>query len=589
MDMKKYFTLLVTLLLLFNATHAQSPAGNPSAAENQLLHHVSILASDSMGGRFPGTTYDRISAKYIRDQLQGYGLSLQQKNGYQFFAIQTFNPNRATSTFLVVNGKRLHYGNDYTALATSGNDSLCAPAVFVGYGRTSDSSGPDDYKNVSVKKKWAVMLAPDLTVKEVSSGELRQLDFSRIKGAIGHEAAGIILIANEAENRYIPMENQQQVLNLPIFILNGKSSGELLKGIGSIDEVAGMLDKGEKSLSQELQVDICGKAGKPYNEIETQNVIAILRGSDPRLADEYIVVGAHYDHLGVGGKEANSRMPDTVAVHNGADDNASGVAVMLEIAREMASQKKQLKRSVVFAAFGAEEMGLVGSQRFLDSAAVPVQNIKAMVNLDMVGRMVDNKLEISGTKTSQQGEAILKELNADSSLTLSLSPDGFGPSDHASFYSKNIPVFFLTTGIHQDYHTPFDDVDKLNLTGMKQVTDYAYRLIYKLSTMDSSLTFSKSGSRMAPTNHGNKAKVKLGIMPDVSGSTGNGLKVIAVSDDKPAMQAGIQSGDIITSLGGVPVTNIYDYTEQLGKLEPSTVVEVKVLRNNKELTFVLKL
>ncbi|HOY73309.1 MAG TPA: PDZ domain-containing protein, partial [Tenuifilaceae bacterium] len=161
--------------------------------------------------------------------------------------------------------------------------------------------------------------------------------------------------------------------------------------------------------------------------------------------------------------------------------------------------------------------------------------------------------------------------------------------DHASFYSKNIPVFFFTTGIHQDYHTPFDDVDKLNLTGMAQVTDYAYRLIYKLSTMDSSLTFSKSGSRMVPTNHGNKVKVKLGIMPDVSGSTGNGLKVIAVSDDKPAMQAGIQSGDIITSLGGVPVTNIYDYTEQLGKLEPGITVEVKVLRNNQELTFTLKL
>ncbi|HPW25915.1 MAG TPA: M20/M25/M40 family metallo-hydrolase [Tenuifilaceae bacterium] len=587
--MKKYYTLLVILLLFLNATQSQPLTGTGSVANKQLLHHVSILASDSMGGRFPGTTYDRISAKYIRDQLQSYGLSFQQKNGYQFFAIQTFNPNRATSTFLVVNGKRLQYGNDYTALATSGNDSLCAKAVFVGYGRTGGSADPDDYKNVSVKKKWAVMLVPSLKVQDASSGELQQVDLSCINGAVGHEAAGIILIASEAENRFISMGSQQQTLNLPVFILNGKSSELILKSIGPADEVIGILERGGQNLSQDLPLTICGKAGKPYNEIETQNVVGVLRGSDPNLADEYIVVGAHYDHLGMGGKEANSRMPDTVAVHNGADDNASGVAVMLEIAREMASQKKQLKRSVVFAAFGAEEMGLVGSQRFLDSAVVPIPNIKAMVNLDMVGRMVDGKLEIGGTKTSMQAEAILNELNADSALAISLSPDGFGPSDHASFYSKNIPVFFFTTGIHQDYHTPFDDVDKLNLTGMAQVTDYAYRLIYKLSTMDSSLTFSKSGSRMAPTNHGNKVKVKLGIMPDVSGSTGNGLKVIAVSDDKPAMQAGIQTGDIITSLGGVPVTNIYDYTEQLGKLEPGITVEVKVLRNNQELTFALKL
>ncbi|HOW21163.1 MAG TPA: hypothetical protein PLH74_06340, partial [Tenuifilaceae bacterium] len=292
--MKKYYTLLVILLLFLNATQSQPLTGTGSVANKQLLHHVSILASDSMGGRFPGTTYDRISAKYIRDQLQSYGLSFQQKNGYQFFTIQTFNPNRATSTFLMVNGKRLQYGNDYTALATSGNDSLCAKAVFVGYGRTGGSADPDDYKNVSVKKKWAVMLVPSLKVQDASSGELQQVDLSCINGAVGHEAAGIILIASEAENRFISMGSQQQALNLPVFILNGKSSELILKSIGPADEVIGILERGGQNLSQDLPLTICGKAGKPYNEIETQNVVGVLRGSDPNLADEYIVVGAHY-------------------------------------------------------------------------------------------------------------------------------------------------------------------------------------------------------------------------------------------------------------------------------------------------------
>lgn len=579
----KKFTLLFISITLSISTYSQQIQSNIEITSAELLNHVSILASDSLQGRYPGTTYDKISAKYIKNQFSSFGLKLLANKGYQFFTIEKPSQKRFENTHLMIDGKRLTYGVDFTTLPSRGSDSLCASAVFVGLGNKTD------YKSVDVKRKWAVFFKDEFK-KDTSStnNELQLFDFSKIDIAKDQSAAGIIILDIDDKNN-ISLDNNAKDFGMPIFILKKESSIKLLKSIGDYESIVKQFQEGNITPSQNITSTICGKVGKSFEEINTQNVVAILKGSDSKFSDEYIVIGGHYDHLGMGGKNANSRMPDTLAVHNGADDNASGISSILEIAQKLASERKTIKRSVVFVAFGAEEMGLVGSQRFVESDIIPISNIKAMINLDMVGRLTENKLEISGTKTSVQSEQILKEANADSTLKLVLSPGGFGPSDHASFYAKNIPVFAITTGIHLDYHTPLDDVDKINAVGMQKVTDYTYRLAYKLVNMDSSLTFTKSGSRMMPSRSNSKMKVTLGIIPDVSGSTNNGLKAIGVTDDKPAAKAGMKNGDIIISIDGKPVTNINDYMERLGELKPQTTATVVVLRNNEKVTLTVNL
>jgi len=578
--MKKFTTLYLSIIISLSA-YSQQLIPNKEITTNELYYHVSILASDTLQGRYPGTTYDKIAAKYIKDQLTSYNLKLLGNKGYQFFTIEKPSQKRFENTHLMIDGKRLTYGIDYTTLPSRGSDSLCNNAIFVGYGNRND------YKNVDVKRKWAVFFKNDDTSK--NENEMELFDFRKIDIAKEQSAAGIIILDDDDKNNAISLENTTKDYGMPIFILNKKSSENLLKSLGDIPSVKQYIKSGNQNIYQKLPVTICGKVGKSFDEINTQNVVAMLRGSDPKMADEYIVIGGHYDHLGLGGKNANSRMPDTVAVHNGADDNASGISSILEIAQKFASERKNIKRSIVFIAFGAEEMGLVGSQRFVESDIIPVSNIKAMINLDMVGRLVENKLEISGTKTSVQSEQILNELNADSTFKLGLTPSGFGPSDHASFYAKNIPVFFITTGIHLDYHTPLDDIDKINAEGLQKVTDYTYRLAHKLANMDSSLTFTKSGSRMMPSRNSGKLKVTLGIIPDVSGSSTNGLKAIGVTDDKPAAKAGMKNGDVIVSINGKPVTNINDYMERLSELKSDTTVTVVVVRNNEKVALTVNL
>ncbi|MGE0078246.1 MAG: M20/M25/M40 family metallo-hydrolase [Bacteroidales bacterium] len=578
--MKKISLLLLSIILSFSC-YSQNSKSQNEITSSELYHHVSILASDSLQGRYPGTTYDKISAKYIKDNLSSYGLELLGNKGYQFFSIEKPSEKRFENTHLMIDGKRLTFGIDYTTLPSRGSDSLCANSVFVGLGNETD------YLNVNVKKKWAVFFKTEKNV-DSTNNEMPLMDFSKIEIAKGQSAAGIIILDNDGDNS-LTIDSKTKDYGMPIFILKKEASRNFLKNVGDIDSIKNHLLTNGVSLSQNSPITICGKVGKSFEEINTENVIALLKGSDPNLSDEYIVIGAHFDHLGLGGKNANSRMPDTIAVHNGADDNASGVAAMLEIAQKMVSEKLDIKRSIIFMAFGAEEMGIVGSQRFVDSDIIPVQKIKAMINLDMVGRLTNNKLEIGGTKTSEQSEGILKELNADSTFALKFSPGGFGPSDHAAFYAKNIPVFFITTGIHSDYHTPFDDVDKINANGMQKVAEYTYRLAYKISNLDSCLTFTKSGSRMMPGRNNPKFKVTLGIIPDVSGSENNGLKAIGVTEGRPAANAGMKNGDVIISINGKQVTNINDYMERLSELKSGTAATVVVLRNMEQITLTVNL
>ena len=566
--------LLVVLLFVSSTLFAQIKR-SAYITSNELLYHVSFLASDSLKGRQPGTVQDKIAAKYIRDEFREYGLTLLGKKGYQFFSFKNFNPEFEKKTSLTINGERLEFSRDFSAPTVNGSDSLCAEAIFVGKG---DSVAC--YENIKVRRKWAVIYYP------LGDSKYVYLNTKPIEIAKNQGAAGIIIVSNDTLSKYIDVDFRS-LPKLPIFILSPEASAKLIAPIGQPSAIAQQIAE-NRILSQPLGINVCGKVAKLYNSIETQNVVAMLRGTDPKLANEYIVIGAHYDHLGMG-EMGGSRNPGQLAVHNGADDNASGVVAMLEIAQKLASEQNKIKRSIVFVAFGAEEKGLIGSQRFVDSALIPVENIKAMINLDMVGRLRNRELEVHGSKTSLEADSILNALNSDSLFNLKLVPDGFGPSDHASFYSKNIPVFFIHTGLHEDYHTPNDDIALLNIDGMQNVSDYTYRLARELATMQKPLTFTKSSTRSISSSRSPKIKVKLGIMPDVSGASDEGLKVIGVTEGKPAEIAGIKVGDLIIAINQKSIKNIYDYTEALSTLEPGTKATVRVVRDKVEMELTVEL
>ena len=327
-------------------------------------------------------------------------------------------------------------------------------------------------------------------------------------------------------------------------------------------------------------------------ERTTHNIIAVLPGKDKQLKHEYIVVGSHYDHLGLGGQNSGSRRPDTLGVHPGADDNASGDAVVLELAKYF--KKERTKRSVIFAFFGAEEQGLIGSKNFLEwmkkddaqriNLPADKKGIVAMVNLDMVGRMRDNAMSVSGTGTSSEFKAMAEAAAEQTKLNISCTPDGYGPSDHASFVAQEIPVLFLTTGGHMEYHTPDDVPSTLNYDGMQQTLDFSKSLITQIANMPTTPDYISvpSTNKM---KHG-KFKVTLGLMPDVMGASRiPGLRADIVVAGKSAHNAGIRSGDIIQEIDGKPVTNMDDYMQRLSELEPDTTVPVKVLRNEEIITF----
>jgi len=328
----------------------------------------------------------------------------------------------------------------------------------------------------------------------------------------------------------------------------------------------------------------------------THNIIAVLPGKDKNLKHEYIVVGSHYDHLGMGGTGSGSRRPDTLAVHPGADDNASGDAVVLELAKHF--KKAGSPRSIIFAFFGAEEQGIVGSKKFVEwmkqddnrrkNLPDDIKGIVAMVNLDMVGRMRDNALSVSGTGTSTDFKTLAEQTADQTNLQITCTPDGYGPSDQASFVAADIPVFYLTTGGHMEYHTPADVPSTLNYDGMQQTLEFTQELVARLVNLPTAPDFINVPS--SNTQSHAQFKVTLGLMPDVTGASSKpGLRADIVVAGKPAHKAGMKSGDIIQEIDGKPVKDINEYMERLSELKAGTTIPVKVLRGEETIILQVQL
>ena len=324
--------------------------------------------------------------------------------------------------------------------------------------------------------------------------------------------------------------------------------------------------------------DFTNQQGK---KIKIPNVVGMIPGTT--LKDEYIVIGAHFDHLGYGGAHSGSLEMNSSAIHNGADDNASGIAGMLELASKLSSERKKIKRSLIFIAFNAEEQGIFGSKYFVKNSPVNTSNIITMINLDMIGRLNNLSLNISGTGTSPLFNNILDKISKKHYLNINKNPEGFGPSDHSSFYSNNIPVLFFFTGGHSDYHKPSDDWNKINSSGQKKIVDMIYDVVLEIDNNTKRPKFTEAGPKSMSSPGRVKLKVTFGFMPSYS-STGKGLGVDGVRTEGPAGKAGLVKGDIILEINGETIKDIYGYMEILEKLKPGESSEVKVLRNNNEIT-----
>ena len=322
---------------------------------------------------------------------------------------------------------------------------------------------------------------------------------------------------------------------------------------------------------------------------KTENVIGIIEGKDPILKNEFVVIGAHFDHLGMGGIGSGSRVPDTIAVHHGADDNASGVAAVIELARRFSFYKDSLKRTLVFICFSAEEEGLLGSKFFTEHPLFDLKQVEAMVNLDMVGRLrEDRSLQVHGTGTSLESNRILNTFNRDSAFVYALSPEGYGPSDHSSFYAKDIPVFFFTTGAHMDYHTPGDTYEGINFDGLKKVSDFVYKIALDLDREPARLSFREAGPKTQESGR-YRLKVTLGIMPDFTSTTNDGLRADFVTPGKPAFKAGMLKGDVIVAINGKTINNIQDYMYRMSKITQGETVNVEVMRKGKKEVLIVQL
>ena len=325
------------------------------------------------------------------------------------------------------------------------------------------------------------------------------------------------------------------------------------------------------------------------------NVVGILDGTDKVLRQEAIVIGAHYDHLGLGGE--GSLAANSTEVHHGADDNASGTAAIIEIARQFVSEKKN-KRTFIFIAFSGEEDGLIGSKFYVNNPVFPIENTVAMLNLDMVGRLNNDKLTIGGVGTASEWRTLIEKENmADPKIIpvssmpvplgrkafeLALNADGFGPSDHSSFYMKKVPVLFLFTGTHLDYHKPSDTADKINYDGLSKIVDYVGAIGRTIDQSATKPTYTVAPS-VSPTGGRMSFNITLGTIPGYSDAT-DGMVIDGVRDDSPASRAGLKANDKIVMLAGKEVKNVQDYTKILGEMKADVEYEIVIVRGTERLT-----
>jgi aminopeptidase YwaD len=647
-------SVLIGLVAISLAASGQQTQTQLAPSVERLRAHIEYLASDKLEGRRTGSPGANLAAEYIAREFSRYGL--RRSIGYDTPGMSHFeadSPRRYMQEFPYVAGvelgkanklsfsladnaplNELRVGHDWMPLGSSSNGQIERDAaVFVGFGIAASELKYDEYSTVDARGKIAFAFTgtPD---GDNPHGQFARYEDPRWKAIAARNAGAkaLILISRQREFADEPLSQLQYnnsggEAGLPVAIISSRAffaspnESDLTVQLALVKQ--GHMPIVTFKSPVTLSVDITRRAVPAYN------VVGIRDGSDPTLKNEVIVIGAHYDHLGHGGE--GSLAPKEGDVHHGADDNASGVAGVLELAR-IFSERPRPRRTIVFIAFSGEEEGLLGSNYYVNHPIVPLANTVAMINMDMIGRMKNNKLIVGGVGTAQEWRQVITAANAserirvaatpessgdisktsttsstssigsgvpmvtgingrpivslalEKSFALSLSEDGYGPSDHSSFYAKRVPVFFFWTGTHEDYHKPSDTADKINYEDEARILNLVSRVVHDIDSNDKRPVYTVAKSESTGRSTG--FRVYLGTIPNYADSS-DGLLLDGVRDDSPASKAGIKAGDKIVKLAGREVHNVYDYTYALGEMKAGQEYEVELLRGGERLKFTI--
>lgn len=557
--------------------------------------HISYLASDELKGRGSGEKGNELAARYIAAQFKRAGLKpigTSKQNdpkaamdGSGYFQPFTFpagvTRGKNNSLQAEVGGKKMRYrvGSDFEPSAVSSSGNANGGVVFVGYGIQAPQR--DDYAGQDVKGKIVLLLAG--APGGGANAPLQSFAGIRRKAQIARDmgAAGILVaLTAPGEVPKIGAEGRAAGAGLPILTVRRSVAEEWLKSAGrSLPEVMTALESGAQSFTLPVQANMQADLQKVTKT--TANIVGLLEGSDPTLKNEIVVIGAHMDHLGMGGPSslATDKSP---AIHYGADDNASGTAGVLMLTDYFQSRIQKPKRSILFICFSAEELGLIGSMHYVNNPILPLDRTVAMLNMDMIGRMRNNQLTVIGTGTSPAWNLLLEEANKTGNFQISRNESGFGGSDHQSFYMKNIPVLFFFTGIHEDYHRPSDTADKINAQDMVRILGLVAGCAERIADMPERPAFQQV-TQAAPTSGRGRAGVSLGTIPEYTTEV-EGVLLGGVRPGSPAEKAGLKAGDIMIKFGGRSIRSLEEFTAALSEHKPGDVVEVVVRRGQETIT-----
>jgi hypothetical protein len=585
----------------------KTTAANALVVEERLLRDVTFLASEACQGRGPTTEGLRKAGDYVAGQFKQAGLKPGGKDGSYFQPFQIAANLLEEPAHLALSGPQgqtitFKQGEHFwpMGLASAGKDSA-APLVFAGYGISSERAAYDDYAGLDVADKVVVVVrgAPHTGNRDRDRALMDGGPFTiKLRNAERHHAAAVLFVNDHDTARtgdglldfdFTALDRPAQT-KLPALHVRRSVVEPMLASHGeALDEIERAIDSDGRPHSRELpgwKADLEVKMHR--GKITLRNVVGVLEGVGP-LARETVVAGAHYDHLGNGGVSSLSGSRK-MAIHPGADDNGSGTTALMELARRFGAMPNRQGRRLVFIAFSGEELGLFGSIHYCKEPLFALEDTAAMYNLDMVGRLRKDRetgkdrLLTEGSGTAKPFLPLVEELGRKYDLKTVNKPGGMGPSDHAAFCAKKVPVLFVWTDYHPDYHQPGDTADKINVPGLRKIVELSADAITALASMDRPEYIAIKEERRPGYGNG----PRLGIRPDY-GDEGTGVLLGGVSPGEPADRAGLKKDDRIVEIDGKPVKDLQTYMVLLAAHKKGDTIEVVVLRADKRMPFKVKL